>query len=105
MQPVNIVVYQGGQCTIFSLNTGNGDPNETSSTGIWRHTGMRLTAAEEYPQGGPLGEPNATRALLQFLACTSVALPQEHLWRMSKRAQGDDERGLEALEEASRREG
>jgi len=66
---------------------------------------MRLTAAEEYPQGGPLGEPNATRALLQFLACTSVALPQENLWRMSKRAQGDDERGLEALEEASRREG
>ena len=36
---------------------------------------MRPTAAEEYPQGRLLGEPKATRVLLQFLASTSVALP------------------------------
>ena len=36
---------------------------------------MRRTTAEEYPQGRLLGEPKATRALLRFLASTSVALP------------------------------
>ena len=63
---------------------------------------MRPTAAEEHPQGRLLGEPRATRALLQFLANTSVALPQGHLQRAAKRARKDEEWGLEALEEASR---
>ena len=62
---------------------------------------VRPTAAEEHPQGRLLGEPKATRALLQFLASTSVALPQAHLQRTAERAQRDEERGLEALEEAS----
>lgn len=63
---------------------------------------MRPTAAEEHPQGRLLGEPRATRALLQFLASTSVALPRAHLQRTAERAQRDDEWGLEALEEAIR---
>ena len=63
---------------------------------------MRPTAAEEHPQGQLLGEPRATRALLQFLASTSVALPWAHLHQMAERAQRDDEWGLEALEEAIR---
>ena len=63
---------------------------------------MRPTAAEEYPQGRLLGEPKATRALLQFLANTSVALSQGHLQQAMERARKDEEWGLEALEEASR---
>ncbi|ODM21420.1 hypothetical protein SI65_02263 [Aspergillus cristatus] len=63
---------------------------------------MRPTAAEEHPQGRLLGEPRATRALLQFLASTSVALPRAHLQRTAERARRDDEWGLEALEEAIR---
>ncbi|EYE96687.1 uncharacterized protein EURHEDRAFT_410473 [Aspergillus ruber CBS 135680] len=63
---------------------------------------MRPTTAEEYPQGRLLGEPEATRALLQFLASTSVALPRAHLQQMAERARRDDEWGLEALEEAVR---
>jgi len=60
---------------------------------------MKPTAAEQHPQGRLLGEPRATRALLQFLANTSVALPRTHLQRTARR---DDEWGLEALEEAIR---
>ena len=63
---------------------------------------MRPTAAEEHPQGRLLGEPRDTRALLQFLASISVALPRTHLHRTAERAQRDDEWGLEALEEAIR---
>jgi len=63
---------------------------------------MRPTAAEEHPQGRLLGEPRATKALLQFLASTSVALPRAHLQRTAERARRDDEWGLEALEEAIR---
>ena len=58
---------------------------------------MRPTAAEEHPQGRLLGETRATRALLQFLASTSVALPQAHLQRTAERAQRR-EWELEALE-------
>ena len=50
---------------------------------------MRPTAAEEHPQGRLLREPRATRALLQFLANTSVVLPQAHLQRMAERARRD----------------
>ena len=63
---------------------------------------MRPTAAEEHPQGRLLGEPRATKALLQFLASTSVALPRAHLQRTAERVQKDDEWGLESLEEAIR---
>ena len=80
----------------------------------WRHQRNRLykgletdgvlrpTTAEEYPQGRLLGEPRATRALLRFLASTSIALPRAHLRQTAERAQRDDEWGLEALEEAVR---
>ena len=61
---------------------------------------MRPTAAEEHPQGRLLGEPKATRALLQFLASTSVALPQGYLQRAVERARKSEEWGLEAAEEA-----
>jgi len=54
---------------------------------------MRPTAAEEHPQGRLLGEPRATKALLQFLASTSVALPQGYLQRAVGRARKDDEWG------------
>jgi len=63
---------------------------------------MRPTAAEEHPQGRLLGEPKATRALLRFLASTSVALPRAHLQQTAQRARRDNECGLEALEEAIR---
>ena len=58
---------------------------------------MRPTTAEEYPQGRLLG-----RALLQFLASTSIALPQAYLQRTAEMARRNDEWGLEALEEAVR---
>ena len=63
---------------------------------------MRPAAPEGYSQGRFLGEPKATRALLQFLANTSVALPQAHLERAAERARRDEEWGLETLEEAIR---
>lgn len=40
MQHVRDVVLQGRQYIIFSMNAGNGDINETSSTGIWRWMGL-----------------------------------------------------------------
>ena len=63
---------------------------------------MRPTIAEEYPQRRLLGEPKATRALLQFLANIGVALPQGYLQRAVERAQQDEEWRLEVLEEAIR---
>ena len=63
---------------------------------------IKPTAAEEHPQGRLLIEPRATRALLQFLANTNVALPRTHLQRTAERSRRDEEWGLEALEEASR---
>ena len=63
---------------------------------------MRPTATEERPQGRLLGEPKATKALLQFLASTNVALPRTRLQRRVERAQRDDEWGLKTLEEAIR---
>jgi len=63
---------------------------------------MRPTAAEEHPQGRLLGEPKATRALLQFLASTSVGLSQGYLQQAVERTRKDKEWGLEALEEAVR---
>jgi len=63
---------------------------------------MRPTTAKEHQQGRLPGEPRATRALLRFLANTSVALPRAHLQRTAERSRRRDEWGLEALDEASR---
>ena len=63
---------------------------------------MRPIAAEEHLQRRLLREPRATRALLQFLANTSVALPRAYLERTAERAQRDEEWGLDAVEEAIR---
>jgi len=104
-QPAEIVAYQGRQYTIFYLNAENADTNETSSTGTWSWMGLRPTTAEEHPQGRLLGEPRATRALLQLLASTSVALPRAHLQRTAVRAQRHDEWELGALEEVRTGEG
>ncbi|EYE97072.1 uncharacterized protein EURHEDRAFT_318407 [Aspergillus ruber CBS 135680] len=41
---------------------------------------MRPTAAEEHPQGRLLGDPRATRALLQFLAARVIARLQKLDW-------------------------
>lgn len=66
---------------------------------------MKPTATEEYPQGRLLREPRATRALLQFLANTSVALPRTHLQRTAERTRRGEEWGLEALEASRTGEG
>ncbi|EYE90022.1 uncharacterized protein EURHEDRAFT_382345 [Aspergillus ruber CBS 135680] len=100
MQPAEIVAYQGNHL-LFECWKWRQQRNklyrDLELDGV-----MRPTAAEEHPQGRLLGEPRATKALLQFLASTSVALPRAHLRRTAERAQKDDERGLEALEEAIR---
>ncbi|ODM15568.1 hypothetical protein SI65_09171 [Aspergillus cristatus] len=77
-------------------------PTEQALQGSGDGWVMKPTAAEEHLQGWLLGEPRATRALLQFLANTSVALPRTHLERTAERARRDEEWGLEALEEAIR---
>jgi ribonuclease HI len=80
----------------------------------WRHQRAKLytaldragiarpSAAEECPEGRLLGEPKATRAILEFLATTSAGLPLDHAQRTAERAQQDDERGLEELDDADR---
>jgi ribonuclease HI len=59
------------------------------------------TAAEEYPEGRILGDPRATKAILQFLNDTKVGTPRGEDQALD-RARADDEWGLEALEEAER---
>ncbi|KAL1978971.1 hypothetical protein VTN96DRAFT_7859 [Rasamsonia emersonii] len=56
--------------------------------------------AEEYPEGRLFGNPKASRALLQFLADTTIGCPRGDQARAVDRAHRDDEWGLEALEEA-----
>ena len=62
----------------------------------------RPSAAEECLEGRLLGEPKATRAILQFLATTRAALRPGHHQTLAEQAQRDDEWGLEDLEEAER---
>ncbi|KAL2008088.1 hypothetical protein VTN00DRAFT_8070 [Thermoascus crustaceus] len=62
----------------------------------------RPTAAEDHPEGRLLGDPKATKALLQFLADTTVGCPPGDLAQAAERARKDDEWGLEALEEAEK---
>ena len=65
----------------------------------WGHETQRCRGA---PTRTTSREPKATRALLQFLANTCVALPQGYLQRAVERARKDKEWGLEALAEAVR---
>jgi ribonuclease HI len=98
---------------------GCGEPKETVhhlffECREWRHQRAKLysalerdgiarpSAAEDYPEGRLLGEPKATKAILQFLATTRVALSPGHLQRAVEQARQDDEWGLEALEDADR---
>ncbi|KAL4869535.1 hypothetical protein BDV12DRAFT_75919 [Aspergillus spectabilis] len=60
------------------------------------------SAGEDCPGGRILNEPKATKAILQFLTDTQVALPSGYLQRTAERTRRDDEWGLEALEEAER---
>ena len=62
----------------------------------------RPSAAEECPEGRPLGESKATAAILQFLATTKTALTQDHHLALAEQARRDDEWELENLEEAER---
>ncbi|KAL2005518.1 hypothetical protein VTN00DRAFT_2729 [Thermoascus crustaceus] len=62
----------------------------------------RPTAAEDHPEGRLLGDPKATKALLRFLADTTVGCPPGDLALAAERARKDDEWGLEALEEAEK---
>jgi hypothetical protein len=61
---------------------------------------IRRLAGEDDPEGRILNEPKATRAVLQFLANTQVALPLGYLQQAAERTRRDDEWILEALEEA-----
>ena len=96
-----------------------GEPRETVHHVLfecrkWRHQRTTLyktleragitkpSAAEDCPEGRLLGEPKATKAILQFLATTRAALSPGHLQRAAERARRDDDWGLEALEEADR---
>jgi gamma-glutamyl:cysteine ligase YbdK (ATP-grasp superfamily) len=64
---------------------------------------IRPSAGEDRLEGRILDEPKATRAVLQFLADTQVALHSDYLQQTAERARRDDERGLETLEEAEQR--
>jgi hypothetical protein len=57
---------------------------------------------EEYPEGRLFGNPKASRALLQFLANTTVGCPQGDHARTADRARRNDEWGIQTLEEAER---
>ncbi|KAL2005121.1 hypothetical protein VTN00DRAFT_2971 [Thermoascus crustaceus] len=58
------------------------------------------TTTEGHPEGRLLGDPKATKAILQFLADTTVGCPLGETARAAERIQKDDEWGLAALEEA-----
>ena len=62
----------------------------------------RLGLVEESPEGRVFGNPKASRAILQFLTSTTVGCPWgDQEWAVN-RDYIDDERGLEALEQAER---
>ena len=60
------------------------------------------TAMEDHPEGRLFGDPKATRALLEFLATTAIGSPQGEAAKIAKRAQVDDELGIEALDDEER---
>lgn len=78
-------------------------PTEQALQGFGDKQGYETTAAEEHPQGQLLGEPKATKALLQFLASTNVALPRTRLQQTVERAWKHWRRRLE--QEKGSREG
>jgi hypothetical protein len=59
------------------------------------------TAAEDHPEGRILGDPRATKAILQFLTNTTVGT-RRGADQALHRANTGDEWGLDALEEAER---
>lgn len=98
---------------------GCGTPNETVHHALfecrkWRHQRSKLyraleragvakpSAAENHPAGRLLGEPKATKLLLEFLSDTNIALSGGHAQQVAEQAVKDDKWGLEALEEAER---
>ena len=64
-----------------------------------RKAGVELPSAEEAAEIRLFGNPKATKAILNFLAETTVACPQG-TEREAARIQRDNERDLEALIEA-----
>jgi len=61
-----------------------------------RKAGVELPSAEDSAEIRLLGDPKATKAILNFLAETTVACPQG-TEREAARTQRDNEWGLEAL--------
>jgi ribonuclease HI len=59
------------------------------------------TAAEDHPEGRILGDPRATKAVLQFLTDTTIGT-QRGVDQALNRANADDEWGLDALDEEDR---
>jgi hypothetical protein len=57
------------------------------------------TAAEDCPEGRLFGDPNASSALLRFLATTSIGCSRDKAIQEAERALRDEEWGLEALDE------
>ena len=55
--------------------------------------------AEDYPEGQILGDPRATKVILQFLSNTAIGVPRGEDQALN-RAHADNKWGLEALEEA-----
>jgi ribonuclease HI len=62
----------------------------------------RPTLAEEHPRGRLLGDPRASKAILQFLRDTTIGYAPTEAVQAMERTRRDDEWGLEALEEAER---
>lgn len=62
----------------------------------------RPTLMEESPEGRLFSNPKATKAILTFLAATGAARPRDADESALRRAQSDNEVGLESLEEAER---
>ena len=58
---------------------------------------MKPIAAEDHPEGRLLGEPKATKPLLEFISITDVALPTRHNQHTTEQAAKDDEWGLDAV--------
>ncbi|KAL1981481.1 hypothetical protein VTN96DRAFT_2510 [Rasamsonia emersonii] len=54
------------------------------------------TTAEGHPEGRLLGDPTAPKAILQFLADTTVGCPLGEAARAAERIRKDDEWGLVA---------
>ena len=63
------------------------------------NTGVIL---QHFLEGRLFGNPKATKALLNFLANTSIGCPRGEEARTAERAQADDEWGIEVLDNEER---